>query len=310
VKEEVLVPEAEPRSYYGQPVIKRPVWKWEIPWYFFSGGLGGGSAGLAYLAQIRGNDVLARRAWAAALAGLAVSPGLLISDLGKPRRFLNMLRVFKVSSPMSVGSWILSGAGSATGVAAVNAWTGAFEGAATVAQPAAALLGLPVSTYTGALVADTAIPVWHEARWALPFLFGAGAAASAGAASAAATPPRYAAPARRLALLGVAGETLVSKLMERQLGELGSTYREGQAGKLNRLADALTVAGGLVLASLGRRRSAACAGGGLVLAGAAAKRWAVFKAGFHSAADQAHTVGPQRRRIREGRTRGAERVAA
>jgi len=74
-----------------------------------------------------------------------------------------------------------------------------------VAKPAAALLGLPISTYTAALVSNTAVRVRHEARWTLPFLFGAGAAASAGAAAATLTPRRHAAPARRLALLGAVG---------------------------------------------------------------------------------------------------------
>jgi DMSO reductase anchor subunit len=297
-----MVPDARPRSYYGQPVIKRPVWTWEVPSYFFTGGLAGASSGLAYLSERRGNRVLARRAWAIALAGMAAGPPLLISDLGRPSRFLNMLRVFKVTSPMSVGSWLLSAEGALTTAAA-------FGVRPRVAKPGAALLGLPLATYTGALVANTAVPAWHEARTELPFLFAAGAAASAGAAAAVVTPPRDAAPALRLAVLGAAAEVVTSRLMERRLGELGSPYREGAAGTFNRLADALTVGGGLVLAGRGRRRSGAVAGGVLVLAGAAAKRWAVFKAGLQSAADPAQTVAPQRRRIREGRARGAERVA-
>jgi hypothetical protein len=213
-----------------------------------------------------------------------------------------MLRVFKVTSPMSVGSWLLAADGALTTAAATGIWTRATK-------PAAALLGLPVATYTAALVSNTAIPVWHEARTVLPFLFGAGAAASAGAAATAVTPPHQAAPARRLAMLGAGAEVLSSQLMERRLGELASPYHEGTAGTLNRVAEALTVAGGLTLASLGRRRAGAIAGAGLLLAGGFAKRWAVFKAGFQSAADPTHTVGPQRQRIREGKTKGAQRPA-
>src|SRR5205814_5611211 len=88
----------------GVPVIKEPVWKPEIPFYFYSGGLGGASAGLAALSELAGNRELARRAWVAALAGAGASPALLIADLGVPARFVNMLRMFKVSSPMSMGS--------------------------------------------------------------------------------------------------------------------------------------------------------------------------------------------------------------
>ena len=308
-REPAMVPEAEPRSYHGQPVIKEPVWTWEVPWYLFAGGMAGTSTGVAFLAETRGNNPLARRSWLLALGGVGAGTGLLISDLGKPSRFLNMLRVVKVTSPMSVGSWLLMATGAATSVAAVHSWTGALEGAARVAKPAAALLGLPISTYTAALVANTAVPVWHEARLTLPFLFAAGAAISAGAAGAVVTPPRYAGPSRRLAVAGAVAETVASKLMEQRLGELGSPYHEGQAGRLNRISEVLTVAGGLLLASFGRRRNAAIASGGLLLAGAAAKRWAVFKAGVQSAADPAQTVGPQRRRISEGRVRGAERLA-
>jgi ferredoxin len=100
-----------------RPVIKEPVWKPEIPFYFYAGGVGGASAGLALLSELRGNRVLARRAWAIALAGALASPALLISDLGVSRRFLNMLRMFKVTSPMNIGSWILAAFGTATGVA-------------------------------------------------------------------------------------------------------------------------------------------------------------------------------------------------
>src|SRR5204862_3440317 len=98
-------------SYYGRPILKEPVWTPEIPIYFFAGGMAGAAAAAAWLAEIRGNDDLARRAWLVALGGATASPALLISDLGRPARFLNMLRMFKVTSPMSVGSWILAGAG-------------------------------------------------------------------------------------------------------------------------------------------------------------------------------------------------------
>ena len=109
-----------------------------------------------------------------------VSPALLISDLGVPRRFLHMLHLFKVTSPMSVGSWILAAFGASTAPAALNSFGGGRLGAAgRGAQVASALLGLPLSSYTAALIADTAVPAWHEARRELPFLFAAGAAATA-----------------------------------------------------------------------------------------------------------------------------------
>src|SRR2546421_5257712 len=212
-------PPAAVRSYQGRRALKERVWTWEIPCFFFTGGLGGAPAALAQLAQLRGNDVLARRAWATAAGAAAISPVLLISDLGRPMRFLNMLRMFKVTSPMSVGSWVLSASATCNAVVTLNAWTGLLPRARRIAAPAAALLGLPMSTYTAALIANTAVPAWHEARRELPFVFAAGAALSAGAAAVITTPPSQAGPARRLAIAGAAIELAAEELMERRLGD-------------------------------------------------------------------------------------------
>ena len=294
------------RSYHGNPVVKEPVWTPEIPWYFFSGGLAGGSAALAFLAERGGHEQLARRAWPVALGAVGASPLLLVSDLGVPRRFLNMLRMFKVTSPMSVGSWLLVGSGATTSVAAAHALTGRLAGPARLAKPAAALLGLPLSTYTAALIAQTAVPAWHEARRELPAVFAAGAAASAGAAATIATPVRLAAPARRVALAGAAAELLSVQAMEQRLGPLGEPYHTEQAGTYARAARALTVGGALLIGAVGgRRRLAAAVGGGMVLAGAACERWSVFKAGLQSAREPRYVVAPQRERVDGGRGHGA-----
>jgi DMSO reductase anchor subunit len=277
-----------------KPIIKEPIWKPEIPFYFYTGGLGGASAGLAYAAGLAGNRELARRAWAAALLGVGASPALLISDLGVPRRFLNMLRVFKVTSPMSVGSWILSAAGATTSVAALHAWTGRLAGPAAACRPAAAALGMPLSTYTAALVANTAVPAWHETRQVLPFLFAAGAATSAGAAAVMTTAPRDAGPARRLAIAGAAAELAAVQLTERRAGRTRDAYTRGHAGKLGKAGKAATAAGAAVLARAGRSRLGAVAGGALLTGGAVCERWSVFLAGKQSAADPSHTVETQR----------------
>jgi formate-dependent nitrite reductase membrane component NrfD len=292
---------SEPRSYYGRPVIKEPVWKAEIPWYFFTGGLGGGSSVLSLVARVAGNEKLARRSLYIGAASDAVSPLLLISDLGRPERFLNMLRVFKVTSPMSVGSWILGFSSAASGGAAFLHFIGRLRRLSDVARTASAVSGAPLAVYTGTLIADTAIPVWHEARHELPFLFGSSAAASAGAASAIAVPPPVAAPARRLAIGGVLLENALMVAMEKRLGLVGEPYHQGQAGRYNKLAKALTLGGAAVLAVGRRSRAASAAGGALVLAGEVALRWSVFKAGFQSARDPKYTVIPQRRRVNDAR---------
>jgi hypothetical protein len=296
------------RSYHGQPVLKPTVWSGEIPDYFFAGGMAGASAGLAFCAGLRGNELLARRAWAVSFAGIAVSPPLLISDLGKPERFVNMLRMFKVTSPMSVGSWVLSVAGGGIVFSAVNAWTGWFAGIARVARPTAALFGLPLSTYTAALVANTAVPAWHEARQTLPFVFGAGAALSAGAGAVALTPTASAAPARRLALGAAVVELAATALMEHRLGEQGEPYRQGQAARFKQLSRACVAGGAALLARRGgSSRAAAVASGVLLAAGALSTRWSVYRAGLQSATDPKYVIGPQRRAIDRGERRGAAR---
>jgi hypothetical protein len=96
-------------GYYGEPVVRPPVWTWEVPLYFFMGGIAGMSAVIASGAVIFHQIDLARAAmWSAAIAGAILSPILLIMDLGRPHLFLNMLRVFKHRSAMSMGAWILS----------------------------------------------------------------------------------------------------------------------------------------------------------------------------------------------------------
>jgi hypothetical protein len=287
----------EMRSYYGRPILKEPVWKSEIPMYFFTGGLGGASSVLSLVARLAGNKRLAQRSIQIASAADAVSPLLLIADLGRPERFLNMLRVFKVTSPMSVGSWILAYSSAASSVSAFLNTIGRLHRTADLARTASAVSGAPLAVYTATLISDTAIPVWHEARRELPYLFGASALASAGAASAIAVRPDEAGPARRLAVGGVVAENLIFKTMEKRLGFVGEPYKQAEAGRYKKAAVACSLGGAALLAGPGRRsRPAAVLGGGLVLAGEAAMRWSVFKAGFQSARDPKYTVVPQRER--------------
>src|SRR5215212_7129091 len=296
-----MVPEEEVRSYYGRAVLKEPVWSWEIPWYFFAGGLAGGRINVALMARLTGNDELARRARVAALGGAAVSPVLLIMDLGKPERFYNMLRVFKPTSPMSVGTWVLSAFGPTTGLAAAHDLLGLFPRLGRFAEAASALLGLPLATYTAVLIADTSVPVWHEARRELPLVFAASSAATAGAAAAILTPLEDAGPARRLAVGGALLEIGAVEVMKRRLGDfLAEPYGGGKPGRFDKLAKALSGLGAAVTAFAGhKQRMAAVAGGALILAGAALERWSIFRAGFLSAGDPKYTVLPQRERLRQ-----------
>ena len=181
-------------GYYGEPVVKPPVWTWEVPLYFFFGGIAGMSAVIALGAALFHQVDLARTAiWVAAIAGAVLSPVLLIMDLGRPARFINMLRVFKRQSPMSMGSWILT----AFGMSAVAGLIGlelhvhqVFPGtldqllrfAAGIFIFGSAVFGTLLATYTGVLIAATAIPAWFLHRTFLPVHFGTAALGSAAAA--------------------------------------------------------------------------------------------------------------------------------
>jgi hypothetical protein len=295
------------RSYYGRPILKRPVWTDEIPAYYFTGGLAGASASLALGARLTGNDPLARGALTAAAAGVTASLPLLVDDLGRPERFHHMLRVLKPTSPMSVGTWLLVGLGPAAVAAAACDRLGILPRLGRVAEAVAGVLGPAVSTYTAVLVADTAVPVWHEAGRELPTVFAASAAASAGGAAALLTPPEAAGPARRLAVGGALVELAAAEAMQRRLGELARPYEQAPARRYVRLARACTAGGALLLGAFGRRRPAAVAGGLLTMAGSAFQRFAVHKAGLGSAADPRYVVEPQRRRL-EAADRAVDRL--
>lgn len=171
-------------GYYGQAVVKPPVWTWEIPLYFFMGGMAGMSAVVASGATLFHHVDLARAAlWLAAIAGAVLSPVLLIMDLGRPHLFLNMLRVFKHRSPMSMGAWILSffGACVVPGLVALELHTHhIFSGpldqllhlAVGVFIFGSAIFGTLLATYTGVLLGATAIPAWFLHRTLLPIHFG------------------------------------------------------------------------------------------------------------------------------------------
>jgi hypothetical protein len=179
-------PRASPETgYYGIHLLKEPQWTWEIPVYFFVGGAAGAAALIGGLAKLTGkDDRLARDARLVAAGGAIVSTGLLISDLGRPERFLNMLRVFKIQSPMSVGAWVLALFGSASGAAAFAQLLqqkldiGPIRVLGNIAEGFSAALGLPLATYTGVLIGATAIPAWNQNIKTLPIHFGMSGLAS------------------------------------------------------------------------------------------------------------------------------------
>ena len=290
-----MVPAAEPRSYYGLPIVKRPAWTQEVPWYFFVGGTSGALASAAMAARWTRQVKLERRARRLALAGAMISPALLISDLGRPARFLNMLRVIRPTSPMSLGSWTLAGFGSALAAAEAADILGLPQAAGGAASLTAGSLGPILSTYTAVLLGDTANPVWRSARHLLPFVFSGSSVAAAGGALCVTTSVHEAKPARLMVVAGTALEQAAFFAMERHLGHLGEPYSEGPAGRLNTWQRTSSLLGAAVALTLGRRsRTAAAAGGLLSLGGSAALRLAIYRAGFQSAADPRYVVDGQR----------------
>lgn len=318
--EQPVVPPAEFTSYYGKPILNAPVWESpDIPGYLFLGGLAGGSSLLAAGAGLTGRGVLGRVAKTGAIVAGGLSLTALIHDLGRPARFLAMMRVFKVTSPMSVGSWLLAGYVPAAGVAALTGLTGRLPRVGAAATAGSALLGPAVASYTAALISDTAVPAWHDGYPEMPFVFtGSGMMAAGGlgllSVALPAAGPGEAEPARAMALLGVAMEAAAFERMRHRVGMTAEPYFQGRGGKYVKAGKILSAAGaaGAVLSAPGplagrlirdragrTGRAVALASGVALAAASAATRWGIYHAGLASAGDPRYTVVPQRQRLEE-----------
>ncbi|OBG24310.1 NrfD/PsrC family molybdoenzyme membrane anchor subunit [Mycobacterium sp. 852002-51057_SCH5723018] len=317
-REMPMVPEAEFTSYYGRPVVKPAPWGHEIGAYLFLGGVAGGSGLLAAGAQLTGRAKLRRNTRLTALAAVLLSLVALVKDLGRPERFLNMLRTFKLTSPMNLGSWILSSFSAGIGVAAVaevDRLTGerlplgplrpvlrSMEGPAGLG---AAVLGPPLAVYTAVLLGDTATPTWNAAHEDLPFVFVSSATLAASGLAMVTTPVAEAGPARKLAVLGVLGDLVATKLMERRMDPVATEpLHHGNPGRMLRLSERLVMAGGLGTLIGGRNRGVAVVSGLALATASALTRFAVFEAGLESARHPRYTIEPQKRRLAARRAAG------
>ncbi|HET7387638.1 MAG TPA: NrfD/PsrC family molybdoenzyme membrane anchor subunit [Nocardioidaceae bacterium] len=286
-------------SYYGRPILKPPPWEArDIAGYLFLGGLAGASALLAEGAALTGRPGLARAARAGAVGGAGLGTVALIHDLGRPERFVNMLRVFKPTSPMSVGSFVLAPFTGLSVVAALSSATGRLPRIGRAAGVGAAALGAPLATYTAALLSDTAVPAWHDGHRHMPYTFAGSAASAAGGWGMLLAPRAENAPARAMALGGTALEAVTVELMKKRIGMTAEPYSRGRGGTL--LQGARVANGTAVALSLvgGRSRVAAALAGTAYLMGSVLTRFGIFAAGIDSAKDPAYTVSPQRDRQR------------
>ena len=313
-----VVPEADFTSYYDRPVVKPAPWGWDVAAYLFLGGVAGGSAVLGAGGQLTGRSALRRNCRLAALASVSLGGVALVRDLGRPARFVNMLRVIKLTSPMSLGSWILSAfsAGAAVAAAAeVDLITGerlplgplrrVLHAAGGPAGLEAAALGPELAVYTAVLLADTSTPTWNHAHDELPFVFVSSASLAAAGLAMITTQAAEAAPARKLAVLGVIGDLVATQVMHRRMDPVAAEpLHEGRPGALLRLSEGLAVAGGIGTLLGGRRRPVAAAAGLALMAASALTRFGIYEAGIRSAKDPRYTIEPQKRRLAARRAAG------
>jgi formate-dependent nitrite reductase membrane component NrfD len=232
------------------PVIRPNVWTWEVPVYFWFGGMASGAAFVAVACEAAGDGRSARVARLVAVGAAGCGGPLLIADLGRPERFLHMFRIFKPRSPMSMGAWCL-GAFSGTGGGAVLADLLGRRRIARALGAATAALGTYLGSYTGVLLASTAVPAWGRSRRFLPAIFMCTATASGAAATRVALGATGAAPAGHptraglaaLEAFAMAAELALSALNDRGLGVAGRALETGRPGRSLKAARALTAVG-------------------------------------------------------------------
>jgi Polysulphide reductase, NrfD len=275
-------------TYYDLPVVKAAPWKWYIPAYFYAGGLAGAAATLAAAAELAREPRLAHRLQWIASIGEASGAACLIADLGKPARFHHMMRVFRPTSPMNLGTWILSAAGASGGFALLGSLRG--RRGLGVASATSAVAGSMLATYTAVLLGNTAIPIWDATRRRLPLWFAA--TSSASLASLLELLGVTSRGHRGYSLIAKAGELVTAQAVARAASAVGVArpLREGRSGRMWRGARWLGLAS-FAATVLARPRLA----GVLGTAAAVLSRFAIVEAGRTSAADPRATFEPQRR---------------
>ena len=298
MSEELQVPPADFQSYYGRPILKVTRWKEpHLPAYLVLGELSGALAVVGAVAHATGRRSLARTARIGSAVAAYGGGAFLTAELGRPERFLNMLRVAKPTSPMSMGSWLLSSHSGLISAAAASEVTGLLRGAGTLAGSAAAVTGPLLAAYPGVLLADTAVPAWHSCYRELPLLFAGGAMTAAAAAGLAVSAVRADRtdfePARRLAILGVAVESAAGYGLEVKHGLDSEPYRTGDGARMLTAARYLTLGGGVAALAARRSRLAALASAALLLGGGYCAKAGVLRAGKQSAADPRYVVAGQ-----------------
>ncbi len=308
--EQLAVPPAEFESYYGRPILKVTRWREpHLPAYLFLGELSGAAAVFGLAAAARRRPALARAGRLVAAAAAQAGAVFLTAELGRPERFLNMLRVAKPTSPMSMGSWILVSHNGLTAAAAASSLTGRLRGLGSAAAVGSAVTGPLLAAYPGVLLANTAVPAWHSAHRELPMVFAGGALTAAAAAGltvgALSGNSADLRPARRLALIGAALEGAAELAIESRahVDVAMEPYKLGDAAALLRGARTATVSGAVLALAARKSRLAAITAAGLLAGGGLCAKYAVLRAGVTSAKDPKYVVQTQTTGLSQSRMR-------
>lgn len=295
-----------PTTYYGRPLLKKPHWGWEVVTYLFLGGIMGGSGILVALADGSGDpedEALARSARYVAFVLAVLCPAILVKHLGRPERFLHMMRVVKFRSVMSMGVWgLIAFSLSATlGAAGQAACDGILPRPLRFIRhlaprgatgPLSALFGAFIAGYTGVLLSATAVPVWAIGKRHIPAFSVCSGLSGACALNGAVLALAGASEAterkvERLEMVAAAAELLVLLDFKRHAGEIGAPMFGGKRGE--HLA-AYTMLGGIVVSTVlkllpFRARPKTLLASALTLVGGYALRYTLIEAGKASADD-------------------------
>ncbi len=289
-------------TYYDRPMLQEPVWEWPISAYYYIGGVTGASLVLAAAAQLKDGEAhhkLIKSCHSIAFVGSGLSAFCLVYDLGRPERFLNMLRVFRPTSPMNMGAWILSGVGSTAPVALVlRNRPGLLGFIGKTCTILAGIFGAGLATYTGVLVSSSAVPIWQQSRKTMPILFGASAMASVGELfNIISGNEQERALTTTFGTVGQLVELSAGFVMEKQASEVkqvGLPFREGVSGVMWRTAAALT-AGSIFLKVLpGKSSTKRIAMGVMGTLGSVLMRFSIEQLGKVSALDARASFHQQR----------------
>jgi formate-dependent nitrite reductase membrane component NrfD len=298
------LPEPKPGdpTYYDRALLNESVWTWAIPVYYYVGGLAGGSLVLAAAVQTQPSEKferLIKRCHWIGFIGCCISGALLVYDLGKPQRFLNMLRVFRPTSPMNMGAWILTGtSGAAFTTLLLRGRSDTFGAIGESAGYIAGLMGMGLATYTGVLVSNTAVPLWQASRRLLPVLFAASAVTSVGSFfQLLEQTPDESRITQAFGTVGEVAEVTTAIITEQQASEVprvGRPFKRGVSGAMWRTAAILTASSLVMGLFPNQTRTRTLTSGLLGTIGSLLMRFGMEHAGNASARDPRASFHHQR----------------